>query len=163
MGPLWWDLGGCEVLTLEQFDIFTFKVGYPPSKLKDFKQYIFIHISASRCPIDIIFVSKDTSVWSLHIIGHFLELDIRRPSWNPRWRPQKFIFFERRSKVLPDPLADVWSRWNFACVMIHISKVCVANYRKTVVSDLQVFELNQVWSRTRWMSRSDPVFVFNIN
>ena len=117
MGPLWWDLGGCEVLTLGQLDIFTFKVGYPPSKLKDSKQYIFIHISASRCPIDILFVSKDTSDWSLHIIGHFLELDIRRPSWNPRWRPRKLIIFARRSKVLPlthlpvsdpDEILHVW-------------------------------------------------------
>ena len=101
MGPLWWDLGGCEVLTLGQLDIFTFKVGYPPSKLKYFKQYIFIHISTSRCPIDIIIVSKDTSVWSLHIIGHFLELDIRRPSWNQRWRPRKLIFSKGIQKALP--------------------------------------------------------------
>ena len=107
MGPLWWDLGGCEVLILGQLDIFTFKVGYPPSKLKDSKQYIFIHISASRCPIDIFFVSKDTSIWSLHIIGHFLELDIRRPSWNPRWRPRKLIFFLKAfRKFCPWPTSE---------------------------------------------------------
>ena len=152
MGPLWWDLGGCEVVTLGQLDIFMFEVGYPPSKLKDFKQYIFIHISASRCPIDIVFVSKHRSDWSFYIIGHFLELDIRRPSWNPRWRPRKLIFFERHSESFaPDPLPSVWSRWNFACVMIHIFMGYMANYStmQNVVSDLQVFVLSQVWNRAK--------------
>ena len=133
MGPLWWDLGGCEVLILGQLDIFTFKVGYPPSKLKDSKQYIFIHISASRCPIDIIFVSTDTSVWSLHIIGHFLVLDIRRPSWNPRWRPRKLIFFSKGiQKVLPltyfrvsDPNEILYVQWFISLlVMWKIAAPC---------------------------------------
>ena len=62
----------------------------------------------------------------------------------------------------PDPLPVVWSSWNFACAMIYISMGYVANYSSEliVVSDLQVFELSQVWNGACWVSRSDPVFVF---
>ena len=48
----------------------------------------------------------------------------------------------------PDPLPVVLCSWNFACAMIYISMGYVENYSSEliVVSDLQVFELSQVWN-----------------